>query len=136
MKNLRSSCPINFGLEIFGDQWSLLIVRDIAFNSKVTYGEFLTSTEGISTNILATRLKNLVAAGIVKKNQSSGEDKRVIYYSLTQKGRNLAPLLVECILWGAKYGTQNEQLLAWAAEIKTNKQMVIDRIINADNNNV
>ena len=55
-KPLRSHCPINFGLEAFGDKWSLLILRDIVFRGKKTYGEFLKSEEGIATNILAARL--------------------------------------------------------------------------------
>lgn len=131
MNELRSSCPINFGLEIFGDQWSLLVIRDIAFNEKRTYGEFLASAENISTNILANRLKSLEAAGIIEKTQR--DDKRVHFYALTPKGKALAPVLVECVLWGAKFGKQSKSLLAWAAEIEKDKQAVINGILNMDN---
>lgn len=106
-KKLRSHCPINFGLETFGDKWSLLILRDIVFRGKKTYGDFLKSEEGFSTNILASRLAQLEDHGILKKG-ANPEDARKDFYLLTEKGLDLIPLLFEMILWSAKYDSQSE----------------------------
>ncbi|WP_310621240.1 winged helix-turn-helix transcriptional regulator [Flexibacterium corallicola] len=108
MKSTRSSCPINFGLELFGDTWSLLIIRDLIFNGKQTYGEFLTSAEGISTNILGNRLQKLEGAGILQKRVAD-DNKKVFLYSLTEKGTRLAPVLVEMIIWGAENGVADPE---------------------------
>lgn len=98
----RSLCPVNFALEEFGDIWSLLIVRDILFFDKTTYGEFLASEEKIATNILATRLSQLVERGILQKMPDES-DKRKDVYQLTQKGLDLYPIMLQMILWSAKY---------------------------------
>lgn len=98
---LRSNCPVNFGLENFGDKWSLLIIRDMVFWGKRTYGEFLKSDEGIATNILAARLVSLEKEGIVSKSPHP-VDKRKEIYSLTEKGLDLIPLLVEIVAWSGK----------------------------------
>jgi DNA-binding HxlR family transcriptional regulator len=98
----RSSCPINASLEILGDRWSLLIIRDLMLRSFRTYKEFLSSDEGIATNILAERLKRLEAAGIISTSRDA-EDRRKVVYRLTAKGIDLAPLVVELILWAAKH---------------------------------
>jgi DNA-binding HxlR family transcriptional regulator len=98
----RSFCPINFALEEFGDIWSLLIVRDVLFFDKTTYGEFLSSREKISTNILAKRLSQLVERGILTKT-ADRSDKRKDRYQLTQKGLDLYPVMLQMILWSAKY---------------------------------
>ena len=99
--NLRSNCPVNFGLETFGDKWSLLIVRDIVFWGKKTYGDFLNSDEGIATNILASRLAQLEDNGIIRREKSP-TDKRKDMYSLTANGMELIPLLVEIVAWSGK----------------------------------
>ena len=106
-KKLRSHCPINFGLETFGDKWTLLILRDIIFRGKKTYGEFLKSEEGFATNILAARLVLLENEGILKK-RASPDDARKDFYVLTEKGLDLIPLLFEMILWRANYDSQSE----------------------------
>ncbi len=98
----RSLCPVNFALEEFGDIWSLLIVRDILFFGKTTYGEFLSSREKISTNILANRLSQLLEKGILQKTTDKS-DKRKDIYQLTQKGVDLYPIMLQMILWSAKY---------------------------------
>lgn len=97
----RSNCPVNFGLEMFGDKWSLLIIRDIVFWGKKTYGDFLKSDERIATNILAARLAQLEENGIITK-QRHPSDKRTDVYSLTEKGLELIPLLVEIVAWSGK----------------------------------
>src|SRR5437764_6726064 len=98
----RSSCPINISLEIFGDRWSLLIIRDLMLLSYRTYKEFLSSDEGIATNILAERLQRLEAAGIITTSRDA-EDRRKVVYRLTEKGIDLAPILVELVLWSARH---------------------------------
>ena len=103
LSNYRSNCPVNFGLEAFGDRWSLLIIRDIIFWGKKTYGDFLRSDEQIATNILAARLASLEASGIVTKIPHPN-DKRKDVYQLTSKGLDLIPLMVEIISWSGKQG--------------------------------
>ncbi len=97
----RSSCPITNMLDIFGDKWSLLIVRDI-YLGKSTYGEFLESPEQIATNILASRLKQLESSGVITKVMY--QKKPVRYqYELTEKGNDLLPILNVMLLWAEKY---------------------------------
>lgn len=100
-EKFRSNCPVNFGVETFGDKWSLLIVRDIVFWGKKTYGDFLRSDEGIATNILAARLAQLEENGIVKKTPHPS-DKRKDVFSLTETGLDMIPTLVEIIAWSGK----------------------------------
>src|SRR5260370_21300313 len=97
----RSDCPISFALETFGDRWSLLIVRDIVYFGKKTYGEFLESEEWIATNILASRLVQLEEKGILVKMPHE-LDKRKEVYMLTEKGLDLIPILVELADWSAQ----------------------------------
>src|SRR5215831_2456933 len=98
----RSSCPINAALEIFGDRWSLLIIRDLMFRGRRTYKEFLASEEGIATNVLASRLKSLKADGIIA-TRPDPEDGRKRIYALTKKGIDLAPILMGLVLWATRY---------------------------------
>ncbi len=102
---MRSDCPLNFGLEIFGDKWTLLIIRDLMFFGKRYYGEFLESEEGISTNILADRLAMLEKQKIVVKKKSSAHKQKYIY-SLTQKGIDLLPVIIAIGLWSDQYATK------------------------------
>lgn len=105
-KDLRSHCAVNYGVEIFGDRWSLLIIRDIVFDGKKTYGEFLKSEEGIATNVLASRLASLEEQGILAKTPSPN-DRRKDFYSLTDKGLDLIPILLSIVLWSAKHDSQS-----------------------------
>jgi DNA-binding HxlR family transcriptional regulator len=120
----RSDCPINFGLETFGDRWSLLIVRDIVYFGKKTYGEFLESDEGIATNILASRLAQLEQAGILVKKPYEA-DKRKDVYSLTEKGLDLIPILLEVASWGAHHDPQTGAPQEWIDRVNANKEKVI-----------
>ncbi len=106
-KRLRSHCPINFSLEAFGDKWALLIIRDVVFRGKVTYGEFLKSEERVATNILASRLENLEAEQILRRI-ADPEDGRSSKYILTEKGIDLLPLLFEMMIWSEKYDSKSE----------------------------
>ena len=87
---------------MLGDRWSLLIIRDLMFRGFRTYKELLESEEGIATNILADRLKRLEDCGIIS-TEPDATDRRKLIYRLTAKGIDLAPVLVELILWGARY---------------------------------
>lgn len=98
----RSGCPINLMLEILGDPWSLLIIRDIAFFDKRHFRELLQSDEGISSNILADRLKKMVDEGLLTKAPDPTHKQKVIY-SLTEKSIDLIPALVEIGIWGVKH---------------------------------
>ena len=104
---LRSHCPINFGLEAFGDRWTLLILRDIIFRGKRTYGEFLKSEEGFATNILASRLEHLVNEGILQYEGHETDGRKGVY-TLTEKGLDLIPMLFEMVLWSSQYDSQSE----------------------------
>ena len=101
-KTRRSDCPIDYALECFGDRWSLLLVRDLLFKGAKSFRELLAADEGIATNILAARLKKLEADGVIARTPDP-EDKRRVLYSLTAKGRDIAPILVELIAWSTKY---------------------------------
>lgn len=98
----RSGCPVSISLEIFGDQWSLLIIRDLMVRGFRTFKEFEESGEGIATNILADRLKKLQSAGLIG-TEADGTDGRRVNYRLTQKGIDLAPVLLELLIWGARH---------------------------------
>jgi DNA-binding HxlR family transcriptional regulator len=98
----RSECPVNVALEVFGDRWSLLIVRDLMVRGYHTFKQFQESGEGIATNILADRLRKLESAGIIM-TETEPTDARRLNYRLTQKGIDLAPVLLELLIWGANH---------------------------------
>ncbi len=98
----RSQCPIAGALDIIGDKWSLLIVRDIKFFNKRRYDEFLASPEKISTNILADRLRKLEENGIIVK-QPYGTHSQRMSYELTARGESLAKIVIELKNWGLEH---------------------------------
>lgn len=102
VRSRRSGCPISLALEIFGDTWSLLIVRDLMFKGFRTFNEFLGAGEGIASNVLTDRLAKLEAAGVIDKREH-GADARRYEYRLTAKGVDLAPAIVEIVLWSARH---------------------------------
>lgn len=95
----RSHCPIACTLDLIGDRWTLLIIRDMLFFGKQRFEEFLESPEGISTNILTSRLKALEQLGLVEKQPYSNHSRRMNYH-LTQQGQSLRPVLKAMIDWG------------------------------------
>ena len=134
----KSDCPINFALEIFGDRWTFLIVRDLMFKGKHYYGEFLTSEENIATNILADRLALLETNGIISKSCDSNHKQKNIY-RLTLKGIDLIPILVEIIMWSAKYDKDSAVDLNFVKSVEQDKVGLIAQITNrliGDLNNV
>ena len=98
----RSGCPVSISLERFGDRWSLLIIRDLMVRGFRTFKEFEESGEGVATNILADRLQKLETAGIITAEVEETDGRRV-NYRLTEKGIDLAPVLLELLIWGARH---------------------------------
>lgn len=94
----RSDCPINFAVQTFGDAWSLIILRDLMFTARRTYGDFLAAEEGIATNILAARLEYLRKVGLISRRGGR--------YALTEKGLDLLPAMLDLIGWSGKYDSK------------------------------
>lgn len=116
----RSDCPVSCSLDIWGDKWSLLIVRDLMFAKQCTYGDFLKSAEGIATNILASRLLALEENEIVEKLDHPDSKVKVLY-RLTKKGIDLLPIMIEINLWAEKYFTIPDDRKAMLKEVKKDK---------------
>ena len=123
----KSDCPINFALELFGDKWTFLIVRDLMFKGKHYYGEFLQMEENIATNILADRLVLLEESGIVSRTIDEAHNSKKIY-KLTKKGIDLLPVLTEVILWSAKYDKQSAVDAKFVREAKKDKASLLLKI--------
>jgi DNA-binding HxlR family transcriptional regulator len=106
----RSGCPLNASVEMLGDRWSLLIIRDMMVRGYRTFKEFLSSDEHIATNILADRLRRLESYGIIA-TEPDPSDGRKLHYLLTNKGMDLAPILTEMVLWAAAHEETGNQAL-------------------------
>jgi DNA-binding HxlR family transcriptional regulator len=117
-RHRRSDCPVHFALEVFGDPWTLLIVRDLMFKNRTTYTEFLRAEEGIATNILADRLVRLEQDGIVAKDPGATGGG----YRLTAKGIDLLPVLLEIIAWSAKHDQRTAADRAFVRRFRTDKE--------------
>ena len=120
----RSDCPLSQSLDVFGDKWSLLIIRDLMFGNKCTYNDFLKSAEGIATNILATRLKGLEENGIIE-NSGHPDSKAKILYKLTTKGIDLLPIIMEVYIWSDKYLPMPADIKATIKEAKKDKDKFV-----------
>jgi len=101
-KKRQTGCPLAFGLDTFGDRWSLLVIREIMLRGKKTYSEFMEADEGIASNILIDRLKHLEAEGIIVKSRDP-ENRRSFTYALSKKGRDLAPIILEIVIWSGAH---------------------------------
>ncbi|MGQ0640884.1 MAG: winged helix-turn-helix transcriptional regulator [Gemmatimonadaceae bacterium] len=123
----RSDRPINFALQTFGDAWSLLVIRDLMFTERRTYTDFLSAEEGMATNILAARLKQLQADGLIRKSGSG----RGAEYSLTEKGLDLLPAMLELIAWSGKHDRRTAAPKEFLARIKHNRTLVTAEIREA-----
>jgi DNA-binding HxlR family transcriptional regulator len=123
----RSDCAINFVLELFGDRWTLLIVRDLMFQGKHYYGEFLGAEENIATNILADRLVMLEEEGIVTKSVDPAHGSKFIY-RLSSKGIDLLPILLEYIVWSAKHDADSGVDMKFVNRIRRDREGVLREI--------
>jgi DNA-binding HxlR family transcriptional regulator len=121
----RSGCPLNASVETLGDRWSLLIIRDMMLRGFRTYKEFLESFEGIATNILADRLRKLQAYGIITTERDPSDGRR-LFYLLTEKGIDLAPVLTEMVLWAARHEDTDNQALV--RQMKKDKKQLLAEV--------
>jgi DNA-binding HxlR family transcriptional regulator len=117
----RSDCPISLALDAIGDRWSLLILRDLIVRGKKRYQEFLSSDEGISTNILADRLVRLEQQGLITKSDDP-DDKRQFRYAPTQKALDLLPIIYEMGRWSAKYDPRTDLKNPFFLRMKAGKE--------------
>ena len=124
----RSRCPVVFALDLFGDRWTLLVIRDMVLKGSETYTEFLNSGEGIATNILADRLRRLEDQGIVTKHEDEEHGSKY-RYRLTKKGLDLVPVIVEMIRWGARHQTGTPVPKALRQRLDREPRKVADEFI-------
>ena len=120
----RSACPISCSLDVWGDKWSLLLIRDLMLLKQCTYGDFLKSDEKIATNILASRLQSLEENGIISKSEHP-DSKAKVLYKLTPKGIDLLPIIIEINLWAEKYSSIPEEQKALLKDVKKDKEAFI-----------
>jgi DNA-binding HxlR family transcriptional regulator len=107
MRTRRSTCPTCHALDIFGDKWTLLIVRDLMFKGKSRFGDFLASEERIATNILTERLNRLEYCALIERRPDPTNSRGSVF-ALTKKGRDLLPLMIEITMWATKYNERCE----------------------------
>lgn len=124
----RSECPVSCSLDIFGDKWSLLIIRDLMFSNKCTYNDFLKAGEGIATNILATRLKGLEENGLIEK-LAHPDSKAKNLYKLSDKGIDLLPIIMEIYIWADKYLLIPPNLKLMIKDAKKDKDKFVRTVI-------
>jgi DNA-binding HxlR family transcriptional regulator len=124
--NHRSGCPVSISLEVLGDRWSLLVVRDLMIRGFRTFKEFQESGEGIATNILTDRLRKLEKAAIIRVEAGESDGRRV-RYRLTEKGIDLAPVLLELLLWGARH-EETGAPCAFLAEMEKNRTQILAEV--------
>ena len=122
----RSGCPVSISLERIGDRWSLLIIRDLMVRGFRTFKEFQEAGEGIASNVLADRLQKLTAAGIIS-TEAETTDGRRINYRLTEKGIDLAPLLLDLLVWGARHEPTGAPC-AVIAQMEKNREHVLAEV--------
>lgn len=121
-KQRRSDCPISFGLDIFGDKWTLLILRDIMFYNRTRFSDFAPQ-ERIATNILTDRLTRLERENIIEKRHDE-KLRNQYFYSVTDKGKDLLPILIEMTLWGLKYDKNTPASKEFMKRIQTDKRQI------------
>lgn len=127
--NGKSHCPINFGLEAFGDPWSLLVIRDIVYFGKRSFKEFLAAEEAIAPSVLATRLAQLEDNGILSRAPDPTDSRRIVY-SLTERGLALVPVLLEIANWSAQVDPDTDAPPDWIAVVNHDKAVMTDLIVN------
>ena len=125
---MRSDCPISYALDFFGDKWTLLVIRDLIFDQKKFYTDFRSSKEGIATNILSDRLKKLEQNGIITSSVYEQKKTKKVY-RLTQKGKDLVPVLLEMMAWSAKYQDDLAIPPAFVERIRTDRAAVVKTIL-------
>lgn len=127
MEYQRSKCPVNMAVEVIGDKWTLLIIRDIMFNGKRHFRELLASEEKIASNILTDRLAMLEDQGIITKKQDPDHKQKLIY-SLTTKGVDLLPIIKEVGAWSFKYKSVDVKKYSHAKMLAEANPKVVESI--------
>jgi DNA-binding HxlR family transcriptional regulator len=123
----RSLCPINLAVELLGDRWSLLIIRDLMFTDRRHFRQLLRSEEGIATNVLAERLARLVEAGILRKDPDPSHKQRAVY-SLTEMGIDLLPVIAQLGTWGRRHLPVTTESAAQAAKLDAGGPALLEQI--------
>ena len=123
-------CPIRFVMGVFGDRWSLLIVRDMMFRGSTRFQDFLDADEGISTNILSDRLSRLEAQEIISRRRDPANGRQVLY-ALTDKGRDLLPVMLAVIDWAEKYDPDTHVSPEFAEQLRLDVDAVRDAMFDA-----
>ncbi len=127
LRSRRSNCPISFALDRFGDRWTLLVIRDLLLKGKRRYQELRACEEGIASNILSDRLRALESAGIVER-QVARRNAGGVTYGLTRRGLDLAPVLVEMIVWSAKHDPDTAAAPEFVAAATTDRKALLSSI--------
>ncbi len=129
-KKFRSTCPISSALDLFGDKWTLLIVRDLLYHGSRTFKDFYQAEEKIPSSRLADRLKKLEQLGALTK-ENHPTNKKVFIYRLTQKGKDLAPVIVDLITWGNKHLEEHisEESKEFAKRLEENREGVLKELM-------
>ncbi len=125
-----NQCPIRFGLGVFGDRWSLLIIRDMMFRGSTRFQDFLRAAEGISTNVLSDRLSRLESQQIISRERDPSNGRQVLY-ELTEKGKDLLPIMLAVIGWAEKYDPETRISGEMGERIRTDLSEVRDEILAA-----
>lgn len=123
----QSGCPVAYFLDIFGDRWSLIVIRDMILLGKRYFGEFLESRERIASNILTDRLKRLETTGVITKRVDPRNHKKFVY-GLTSRGMDLIPLILDAFVWGTSHSPSPARARAIARRIKKERDVVISEI--------
>jgi len=123
----RSACPIAGSLDVIGDPWSLVIIRDLMFRDNHEYTDFLGSEENLATNVLADTLTRLTEAGIVKRLEHPTQSNKFVY-RLTEMGIDLLPLVIELSHWGVKYVPDNGGPPSAIKDALEKRDEVIERV--------
>ena len=126
-RSRRSDCPIGFALDCFGDRWTLLVIRDLLLKGKRRYQELRNCEEGIASNILSNRLRALESAGIVDRRVARRNEGGVTY-ALTRRGLDLAPVLVEMIVWSAKHDPHTAAAPEFISAATTDRETLLASI--------
>lgn len=126
-RSRRSACPVSSALDVFGDKWSLLILRDLMFVGKRTYNDFLESREGIATNVLAERLERLRAEGLIHGSPDAANRRRILYRP-TEKALDLIPLFLELIDWSSRHETWIEAPAGFVDALRKDRGALARRV--------
>lgn len=123
----RSDCPVHFALQVFGDAWTLLVIRDLMFKGRETYTDFLQAEEGIATNVLADRLSRLEQDGVITRVPDPAR-RGAHRYQLSPKGIDLLPIMVEIIGWSAKHDPKTAADRAFVRRLRKDRSGLLHEI--------